>query len=173
MIEIYCGDGKGKTTAAVGLAVRAAGRGIPVVFIQFLKSDASGEIHVLRNLPRVAVYHAKAFYGFTKDMNEQQKAELRLHYEVLLQKAEEEIKAAAGHQLVLVLDEAIHACNKGLLEEERLVRLLEGCPENVEVVLTGREPSKALTDRADYISRIEKVRHPYDKGIPARKGIEL
>lgn len=215
MIEIYCGDGKGKTTAAVGLALRAAGNGIPVLFIQFMKDGSSGEIKMLASLSGVTVCYPRPFYGFTSVMNEQQKEEMRVQYQGFLGMAAQVIgkqknaqeenahlrKAVQAQEavrtqeyvqtqvdisqmqkdlpedrkisLVVVLDEVIHACNKNLLKEEALLKLLEECPDNTELILTGRNPSKRLLEKADYISEIEKRRHPFDKGIPARKGIEL
>lgn len=188
MIEIYCGDGKGKTTAATGLALRAYGNRIRVLFLQFMKNGSSGEIGALERLPGIEVHYPNPFYGFTRNMNHQQRAEMAMQYSRMLQMAVEAVEAAwqvnqtcqkkeEAHQtdellLLVVLDEVIHACNKGLLSETELCRLLDKCPDNVEIVLTGREPSGELTKRADYISEIEKRKHPFDRGIPARKGIE-
>lgn len=179
MIEIYCGDGKGKTTAAAGLALRAAGNGIPVLFLQFMKEGSSGEMKMLKILPGVKVGYPDPFYGFSSTMNEQQKEEMRKQYKELLDTALQALKnqknadSKQGVSLVVVLDEVIHACNKKLLKEEALLKLLEECPDNTEVVLTGRNPSKRLLEKADYISEIEKRRHPFDRGVSARKGIEL
>lgn len=178
MIEIYCGDGKGKTTAAAGLALRAAGNEIPVLFIQFMKDGSSGEIQMLKELEGVSVYYPKIFYGFADTMNEQQKEEMREQYQELLSVAEEAMeKQKMMHQeeqisLLMILDEVIHACNKNLLDEKELLKLIEECPDNIELVLTGRNPSSELLRKADYITEMKKRRHPFDKGIPARKGIE-
>ena len=173
MIEIYCGDGKGKTTASVGLAVRGAGHNIKVIFMQFMKGDSSGEIAVLRKIPCVSVYHTPVFYGFVKNMTDEQKREMCGHYSRLIEKAHEEIKNANGEKMIIILDEVIHACNYGLLKEEELLNLIDGCPENIEIVLTGRDPSDELVKRADYISEVKKIKHPFDRGIMAREGIEL
>jgi len=192
MIEIYCGDGKGKTTAAVGLAVRAAGHGIPVFFLQFMKDGGSGELVVLRNLPGVRVRYAQRFFGFFRSMSDEQKAEMKKQYQEMFDQAVSDVhqeisrrdgagllKQKAGSRskaeisCVLVLDEVFHACNKGLLEESDLLAFLDSCPQEVEVVLTGREPSDELKRRADYISEIRKERHPYDRGVMAREGIEI
>lgn len=173
MIQIYCGDGKGKTTAAVGLAVRAAGHQIPVFFVQFMKNEYSGEIYVLKNLPMIEVHHAKRFYGFTKNMNQEQKEEMKKQYQNLLKQTWEAMRQAGDQKNVVILDEVIHACNQKLLDEKELYRIISECPKNTEIILTGRNPSQALLERADYISEIKKVKHPYDRGISARKGIEL
>lgn len=173
MIQIYCGDGKGKTTAAVGQAVRAAGHGFYVIFAQFLKNDSSGEISILKGLSGIQVIHTAVFYGFVKDMNIEQRAEMKIQCTGLLQQIEEKLWMKQGENRLVVLDEVLHACNKELLEEQRLCEFLDACPEKTEVVLTGRNPSAALMERADYISEIHKIKHPYDRGITARKGIEL
>lgn len=173
MIQIYCGDGKGKTTAAVGLAVRAAGHKIPVVFAQFLKADGSGETAILKELPQVTVMHPDVFHGFTKDMDRQQKEEVEACYADFFKQIKEHIQKADGSGIVVILDEVLHACNHKLLSETSLCGLLDSSPPSAEIVLTGREPSEALRSRADYISEIQKLRHPYDRGIGARKGIEF
>lgn len=173
MIEIYCGDGKGKTTASVGLAVRGAGHNIKVLFMQFMKGDSSGEIAVLRSMPYVRVYHTPVFYGFVKNMTDEQKEEMCGHYSCLIKKASDEIRSGGNEKMIVILDEVIHANNYGLLKDEELLNLIDSCPDNVEIVLTGRNPSPELIKRADYISEIKKIKHPYDRGIMAREGIEL
>lgn len=173
MVEIYCGDGKGKTTASVGLIIRARGHGINTVFMQFMKGDGSGEVSVLKSIEGVRVFHTPVFYGFVKNMTQEQKAEMLKEYDILIDRAEEEIKNAGEKRLVIVLDEVIHACNFGLVDEKRLCKIIDNAPENAEIVLTGRDPSEELTKRADYISEIKKIKHPFDKGITAREGIEL
>lgn len=182
MIEIYCGDGKGKTTAAVGLTLRAVGNGIPVLFIQFMKDGSSGEIKMLKEIKNVTVHYPRTFYGFTSAMNEQQKEEMKVQYTEFLGLVEKvfqeqvqmklDITAGTDIRLVVVLDEVIHACNKNLLEGEALLKLIEECPDDTELILTGRNPSESLLEKADYISEIKKRRHPFDQGVLARKGIE-
>lgn len=179
MIEIYCGDGKGKTTAAVGLALRAAGNEIPVLFFQFMKDGSSGEMGMLKKLEGVSVYYPQTFYGFADTMNEQQKEEMRGQYQALLAMAKVKVQQTVQGgsrqiqtDLLVILDEVIHACNKNLLDEKELLKLIEECPANIELVLTGRNPSSELLRTADYITEMKKRRHPFDKGIPARKGIE-
>lgn len=173
MIEIYCGDGKGKTTAAVGLSVRAAGCGFRVLFVQFMKDGSSGEIQILKKLPGVIVLHARKFYGFSRNMNEVQRQEMKEEYELLLKKVKEAVSEEKEQPMLIVLDEILHACNHCLLKEEALYAFLDECPDTAEVVLTGRNPSEELIKRADYLSDVRKVKHPYDRGVLARKGIEL
>lgn len=177
MVELYCGDGKGKTTAAVGMAVRAAGNGIPVAFFQFMKDGSSGEMKLLGKLPGVTTYYPERFYGFYNVMNEQQKEEMKIQYAKLLAIAAGLVRERHKTNVkeisrVIILDEIIHACNKELVAEERLLKLLEECPDNIEIILTGRNPSEKLLKKADYISEMKKHRHPFDRGVRARKGIE-
>ena len=164
MIHVYVGEGKGKTTASIGLSVRAAGHGLKVLFIQFLKDDSSGEVLVLRSIPSIEVIHCKVNYGFTFKMTEDQKKETSKEYGKMLNRAIE------SEAFLIVLDEAIHALNEELIDRDQLELLLK---KNCEIVLTGRNAPKWLTDRADYISNVQKVKHPYDKGMQARVGIEF
>lgn len=164
MLHIIEGDGKGKTTAAVGLSVRAAGHGLRVLFIQFLKDDSSGEIQVLRSIPGITVRHCPVNFGFTFQITGDQKRETAEAYRSMLDEA---IRSDA---FLIVLDEAIHALNAGLLKKAQLEKLLE---KECEIVLTGRNAPEWLTNRADYVSDIRNVKHPYDQGVQARAGIEF
>ena len=170
-VHIYCGDGKGKTTAAVGLAVRAAGRGKRVLIARFLKTDDSGEVAVLARIPGIRVMPCSRTFGFFWQMTEEEKKEAGQYYRELLCRAWQE--AVRGSYHLLVLDEILAACNHGLVEEQRLISDLRIRPPGLEVVLTGRDPSKELVDLADYVSEIQKKKHPFDRGLSARKGIEL
>ena len=169
MLQIYCGKGKGKTTAAVGLAVRAAGAGLKTAFFQFLKDGTSSEISILRTLDNVTVHcceECRTFVSRLSDeeissVTEKHNANLRLAYEMI----------SCGKADILILDEFIGAYNKKLLDTELALRLI-ALKDSCEIVLTGREPDEKLLAAADYISEIAPVRHPFDKGISARKGIE-
>ena len=155
-IHIYCGNGKGKTTAAIGLSIRASGSGMNVLFVQFMKSAETGELNVLTALPRITVLRGK-------------EKSLAAHNLVF---REAVLSCRDGRTDLLVLDEAIGAYNRELLDREELLDFLRNKPESVEVVLTGRNPPQELLELADYVSEIQKVKHPFDKGIGARKGIE-
>ena len=170
LVHIYCGDGKGKTSAAVGLTVRAAGAGRRVLFTQFLKNGDSSELSVLRALENVEVFVCDARHGFLWKMGENERAQAKQDYSALLEAALE--KARRGVDL-LVLDEAVSACNLGVIEEKKLLDFLREKPSELEVVLTGRYPSAALLQRADYVTEMKKLRHPYDRGVGARRGIEF
>ncbi len=170
LVHLYCGDGKGKTTAAVGLAVRHSGRGGKVVFAQFLKDGTSGECRVLAKLG-VTVLAAKPVGKFSFRMTEEEKAETA----AALGRT---FDAATGFAVreratLLVLDEICAAVNCGFLPEKTLTEFLESRPDSLEVVLTGRDPSENLQVHADYITEMKKRRHPFDEGVAAREGIEF
>ena len=169
LIHIYCGDGKGKTTAATGLAIRAAGAGKKVIFTQFFKDGSSSEIKVLQGVENIHVMHCKTVRGFWRRMDDIQKARASEDYTKLLA----DVITAAADANLLVLDEIVSASNHGTVAEVAVTDFLRNKPENLEVVLTGRNPSDALLELADYVTEMRKIKHPYDCGIAARKGIEF
>lgn len=170
LVHIYTGEGKGKTTAAMGLILRASGRGLRVILGQFLKDRETGELNTLKLLPGVQVFRGKPLTKFSFQMNEKERAEvLERHNEFLkdlIRRCRSELPD------LLVLDEVIGACNTKLLDEELLLDFLRHKPEHLEVVMTGRNPTPAMLELADYVSEICKRKHPFDRGIPAREGIE-
>ena len=170
LIHLYMGDGKGKTTAAVGLAVRGIGRGLKVAFFQFLKDGSSGELVSLRKLG-VHVESGLPSRGFTWEREEESKRQLlELHNERL--KSAKALIADGGIDL-LILDEIIGATSYGYADEEQLLDLLDTKPEHCEIVLTGRDPKPAVVDRVDYLTEMKLQKHPFmEKGIEARAGIE-
>ena len=168
LIHVYCGDGKGKTTAAVGLAVRAAGRNFRVTMVQFLKSTDTGELNSLKKIGGIRLIRSHEALGFTFRMNEEQKR----HAAAVQQQLWEQALAAVESSNLLILDEVMAALSSGMISESQVLDFLNKKPEDLEVVLTGRNPPKAVLERADYISEIKKIRHPFDSGIPAREGIE-
>mgnify|MGYP001092808106 FL=1 len=170
LIHIYCGDGKGKTTPAVGLAVRCAGRGNKVLLVQFLKSRDSGELYSLAKLPDIEVMRGKKSKKFTFQMNEEEKHALLIEHNKMFEQVLAKIKN--GGYSLFILDEVIGALNAKVFEMPKLIEFLRHKPENLEVVLTGRNPAPELVEIADYVSEMRKVKHPMDKGIMAREGIE-
>lgn len=169
LIHIYCGDGKGKTTASVGLAVRAAGAGKRVVFTQFFKSGNSSEIKSLQCLENIHIMHCTTVRGFFSRMSDAEKAKASEDYTQLFRDAVSVAKDAD----LLILDEIISACNHGTVAESLVTAFLQNKPEKLEVILTGRNPSGALLAHADYVTEMRKIKHPFDCGIKARKGIEF
>jgi len=168
MVHVYCGDGKGKTTAAVGLAVRMAGAGKNVVFSQFFKDGSSSELSVLRGVPGITVLCCDTARGWFDRLSPEEQARARRDHAGFFREA---AKAAAAADL-LVLDELAFACRCGAVAAEDVLEFLRGRPERLEVVLTGRDPAPELLEAADYVTRMEKVKHPFDRGVRARRGVE-
>lgn len=165
MIHIYCGDGKGKTTAAAGLAARMSGHGKNVLFMQFLKGGFSGEIEPLQKCG-ITVMRCDGEYGFFGSMTDSEKADIINCHNENLKYVQEHINDFD----MIVLDEIFAAYNYGLIDRELVKHIVREC--TCELVLTGRDPDSYFTDSADYVSEIKKLKHPFDKGIEAREGIE-
>lgn len=168
-VHIYYGDGKGKTTAAVGLAVRAAGCGLKVLFFQFLKDNSSNERKVLEALPNVTCLPGREPVKFVSKMNKDERAEFR-HYN---NKALDEIIKFCGPFDMLVLDEALCALNLEVLSEEKLIGFIMHKPRGLEIVMTGHQLPDSLLEIADYVTEVRKVKHQFDLGRTAREGIEF
>ncbi|KAF1080578.1 MAG: Cob(I)alamin adenosyltransferase [Candidatus Rifleibacterium amylolyticum] len=174
MIHAYTGDGKGKTTAAVGLLIRAFGSGRRVGVIFFDKGSETYRHNELVVLDRLAIeYHVTGLERMKPDgtfrfgVLEEDKAEAVRGIEL----ASEII--AAGRLDLLVLDEVLTSMTYGLLDKKALEELIDRCPENLELVLTGRCTDKELLEKADLVTRMVKHKHYFDRGIKARPGIEF
>ena len=169
MIQIYYGDGKGKTTAALGLICRHVGTGGKAVLAQFLKSLPTGELTTLKVLG-IPVYRNELPHGFFPNMSEQMRENVRAMHDATL--AEVTRITRANECTLLVLDELCAALSLGLIDREAVLSLLDD-HGNAELVITGRDPDEALLSRADYVTEMKLVKHPYEKGVLARKGIEF
>lgn len=171
MVHIYCGNGKGKTTSAVGIAVRCASYGKKVAFVQFLKNSSSGEICVLKNIDNITVRcFQETVDGFFFCMSEEEKKALKNE----TQDGFEFVKKmlGSGGCDMLVLDEIGGCIENGLISEDEILKLIEDYSGKTEVVLTGRIFSECLKNRADYVSEMREIKHPYKEGVPSREGIE-
>ncbi|MGN1410186.1 MAG: cob(I)yrinic acid a,c-diamide adenosyltransferase [Eubacteriales bacterium] len=168
MIHIYCGDGKGKTTAACGLAVRAAGSGMKVLFVQFFKNGDSSEIRAMAKLENIDTCHPTLHYGRFKTMNDGQRAQIKDNYNEIM----DSIIAQSTNYDLIVLDEAVSAYMYEAIEHEKLLDFLRREGGRREIVLTGRNPAPELIEEADYVTEMKKIKHPFDCGIAARLGIE-
>ena len=169
LVHIYYGDGKGKTTAAMGQAIRAAGSGLDVLVFQFMKDNTSSERKILEEIPNITLLPGKRHMKFFNQMNSEEKVEYR-HYNT---KALDEIAKFCVNFDVLVLDEAVCAVDLELLSEEKLVNFIKHKPRGLEVIMTGHHVSDALFETADYVTEMTKVKHPFDQGKRAREGIEF
>lgn len=164
---IYYGPGKGKTTSAIGLIIRAAGHGIRTSFIQFMKSAECGEHQALKRFSDLIDVRLMGT-GFVRSTPPPAEA---------VQAATEALKVASGHLAggeydIVVVDELLAALSAQLVSLEQVLKLAASRPANVTLVMTGREAPEELIMRADLVSRIEAVKHPYDRGLQARPGIE-
>lgn len=169
MIHIYCGDGKGKTTAAIGLAVRAVGSGKKVLFVQFFKNGVSSEIKALKKFDNITVLYEPKYFGRVSNMTVSEMQESKTAYMKLFTASIQQAKEN-GADLV-VFDEIISAYNHSFIKREDLQCFLDEA--EMEVVMTGRNPAKEICERADYITEMKKIKHPFDNGIMARIGIEF
>lgn len=167
LVHLYAGDGKGKTTAAVGMAVRAAGQGLRVLFVQFLKGRDTGELEGLGRLGVEWIRSADSERFFFQMPPEEKAVYLAGQRRIFLEAA-----GRAGDFDLLILDEGLDAMAVGAFSEGELLKWMDGRPPGLELVLTGRNPTRGLVGRADYYSRIEKEKHPWDRGVQARRGIE-
>ena len=154
-IHIYFGDGKGKTTAAVGQAVRAAGHGFRVLFFQFLKDNSSNERKILEQISNITCLPGREQVKFVSRMNGDEKAEL-LHYN---NKALDEIVKFCSPFDLLVMDEALCAVGLKVLSEEKLISFLQHKPRGLEIVLTGHQVSDRMKEIADYATEMHKIKH--------------
>lgn len=170
LIHIYYGDGKGKTTCGMGLCVRAAGAGLKVLVFQFLKDNDTSELRILEQIPNIVIEKGLDHVKFTFLMNEAEKNEAKEFYTDAFRRI---TKRALNEEFdLLFLDEILHAVNNQIINEKELIEFLENKPQKLEVVINGYFPSEELLSLADYVSHIQKEKHPFDKKIPQRLGIE-
>ncbi len=173
LVHVYTGDGKGKTTAALGLAFRAVGCGFRVVMIQFLKDSPTGELESCQKFGsqfQILRFH-EGHKGFFWNMDDSEKREFR--QEVCHAFSEAETFLHLGACDMLILDEILGCVQNGFISEEELCRFIQKKPEQLELILTGRNAPECVTSLADYVSEICAVKHPMDSGTPARRGIEF
>ncbi len=168
-IQVYTGEGKGKTTAALGLAWRAIGRGLRVFILQFLKGpETSGEQFAAKAFAPMLTMKQMGRKGFIRRRKcEPQDA-------LMAQRGLEEARAAmlSGDHDIVILDEINVVVHLGLLDPEAVLELMDAKPKNVELVLTGRYAHPKIVDRADCVLEMKKIKHHFDRGVAAREGIE-
>lgn len=169
LVHIYCGDGKGKTTAAMGLCLRAAGAGKKVLICQFMKDGSSNERRILEHTENISLMPVPARVSFSFRMSPTEREQAAAACRDLFRRA---ALSAAQDTDVLLLDEVLYAVRSGFLDEAELVRFLKSRPQGLEIILTGRDPGEEVISLADYVSEIRKVKHPFEAGLPAREGIE-
>jgi cob(I)alamin adenosyltransferase len=192
LFQIYTGDGKGKTTASLGLALRALGHNMSVYMIQFMKSGDTGEMFSIQKyLPHFKFVQfgknalkekqlkmvsfdseekipnnltEKEVYVFPSDNEEVDPSELGFEHAKKI--------IGSGEYDLVILDEINCALSRGIVSIEQAKGLINGKPDHVEIVFTGRDAPKEIKELADLVSEVKRIKHPYDIGILARKGIE-
>lgn len=169
LIQVYTGNGKGKSTAAFGLALRALGQGLKVLIIQFMKTGDYGEITSLKRFePEIELYSfgRKGFIraGYAKE------EDIDLAVEALELAA---TKMATGMYDLIILDEINNALWFKLLSEEQVLEFLENKPNHVELCITGRNAPESIMEKAHLVTEMKEIKHPYQLGIGSRKGIEF
>ncbi len=177
--HVYYGTGKGKTTAAVGLTVRAAGAGFRVLFCQFMKSGETAELSVLKTIPGLTILRPENRYPFSSRMTSEDRTEIRREHDRILRTVgtiladtprPKQEEPAAASSILVVLDELAWAFHHNLVDKDLALSLLD--EKKAEFVITGRIGVPELLSRADYVTAFQEEGHPYHRGIPARKGIE-
>jgi len=168
LVQVYTGNGKGKTSAAFGVAIRAVGRGLKVYIIQFIKGGFDyGELYIVDKLPGLKL---KAF-GRGKFVAEKKpdKVDVDLAEEAL---ATAEEAVLSGEYDIVILDEVNVALNLKLIKTEKVLELIEKRPQHTELILTGRNAPVEIVQAADLVTEMLEIKHPYNSGFRARKGIE-
>lgn len=171
LVEVYTGHGKGKTTAALGQALRSAGRGLTVYMVQFLKTDDTGEIASAKKLyPNFQIYRFERPRGFFWTLSDEEKAELKNDIDRAMEFCREVVNC--GKCDMLILDEIVGAINNGLILPGDVIKLINSRPDFMEIILTGRDAPQDIMDAADLVTEMREVKHYFNKGIPGREGIE-
>jgi cob(I)alamin adenosyltransferase len=170
LLQVYTGDGKGKTTAAFGLAFRAYGRGFKVAVVQFMKTWVTGEVQLAETLENFHIKRIDTSPKFTWEMNEAELEELRLE----IRKGFEYVRNLVKENKydLLVLDEINHIIIKEFVSKEEILEFIDSKPDTLEIVMTGRNAPDWLMEKADLVTEMKCIKHPFEKGIPARVGIE-
>lgn len=168
-IQVYTGNGKGKTTAAIGLALRAAGHGFRTYIGQFIKGQKYGELTAVKKFSPLITLEQFGRSGFIHVTEDPDEADIR--------KAEEGLEKCrtamlSGKYRIVILDEINVALHFKLIKEEAVLRLIDQRPNDVELVFTGRYAPRSIMDRADLVTEMKNIKHYYDTGLKARDGIE-
>lgn len=164
-VQVYTGNGKGKTTAALGLALRAVGAGLRVLIVQFLKGQEYSEHNILKILPDVDI----ELYGRKTFVHEPTEEDKKLCQEGL-----KRIRQAFNEDYdVIILDEANVAIYLEVMDKDELIDVIKSKPKSVEIIVTGRYAPMELIEFADLVTEMKEIKHYYNQGVIARKGIEM
>lgn len=170
-VQVYTGNGKGKTTAAVGQAVRAAGNNLKVYMLQFLKTDPTGELEIAKLIgDKFQIFRFESKKGFFWTLKDEEKAILKNEVDTAYNFAMEVIKNSSCD--VFILDEIMGILSNKLLTEEQVIELIDKKPTNMELILTGRNVPDSIKDKADLVTEMKDIKHYMEKGVYSREGIE-
>ncbi|WP_297434959.1 cob(I)yrinic acid a,c-diamide adenosyltransferase [uncultured Clostridium sp.] len=169
--QVYTGDGKGKTTAAMGLAFRAAGNKMNVYIVQFLKAWKTGELDSIDKIDNISLFRFQTIKKFTWDLNEEELIEYKRETREAYFFAKECVEQRKCD--ILILDEIMGAFHGGFITEEEIVYLIDNKSDNMELVLTGRNVPEKVFEKADLVTEMKPLKHYMDKGVNARLGIEF
>jgi len=172
LIHVLYGFGKGKTTSAIGMAVRFSAYGGKIFFVQFLKSSSTGERKVLSNLKGITLARCPENIKFVKDMDSSEFEAAKTFYSTLLEEIRSEIRQK--HFQMLVLDEIFSLSDCKLIDESEITDIIYLCRDtSTELVMTAHTLPAETIQLCDYVTRLDCVKHPYQQGTPCRKGIEF
>jgi len=169
-VQVYTGDGKGKTTAAIGLAVRCAGSGNRVFIVQFMKAMKTGELLTLEKIENIEIFRVCETTKFSFEWTERERNQERDNARSCIDRIKEKLKTGID---LLILDEALGAISAEVLTEDDVLGIMESRPEETEIVITGRGLPKRIAEKADLITEMLPIKHYMEKGVNARKGIEF
>lgn len=170
-VQVYTGDGKGKTTAAVGQAIRAAGNGLKVYMLQFLKAEPTGELEIAKLIgDNFQIFRFESQKGFFWTLNDEEKKILKEEVDREYNFAKEIINNNSCD--VFILDEIMGVLSNKLLTEEQIIELIDNKPISMELILTGRNVPESIKDKADLVTEMKEIKHYMKKGVYVRKGIE-
>ena len=170
MVHYYYGDGKGKTTSAFGLCLRAAGHNFKVLILQLLKSKETGERNALKNFNNITLIPCPEKVKFAFKMNSNEISQLKKEYLEIINQVFE--KCEKEKYDMLFIDEIGSCIDLKIVDKGMLIDLIKKRPKNLEIIMTGHKENKDIFNICDYVSYIKKIKHPFDSGISARTGIE-
>lgn len=170
--QVYTGDGKGKSTAAFGLAMRAAGHGLRVVVVQFLKGGPTGELESAKKLfPNLEVLRFEKKRKFYFQLSDAEKAEMQKEIQEAYKFCESTLLENKCD--VLIMDEILGTLSNKLVTEEQLLHLMDIRPDKTELVFTGRNVPEKIVEKADLVTEMKPIKHYMDAGVSGRRGIEF
>ena len=170
-VQVYTGNGKGKTTAAVGQAIRAVGNGLKVYMLQFLKTEPTGELEIAKLIgDKFQVFRFESKKGFYWTLNEEEKKILKSEIDKAYNFAMKVINNSSCD--VFILDEIMGVLSNKLLTEEQVIELIDKKPINMELILTGRNVPDSIKNKADLVTEMKEIKHYMQKGVYVREGIE-